>query len=259
MMTTPTKLSQIRDDLLARIGNSLADKIDELRRSTGMHQVAVVECRCGGCLELRFYWADELTGHRDPAVARQAAALAARGAGDGLGDYHLLVIDGDGLDAPAWFEFVRHDGSDLEPGLVEEAEQAWWAREVREHEQFMAQFRWMLALRLHLIEAEFDRVVEAAKRAGVEGRDWVGRALEDYMARPVPEAPPADAAATMGVLRGAALVEAFEMGVYLFHHSDEEDAYPDEFYGRVDALSRRTGAPPVWLVRRAILTALGDE
>jgi hypothetical protein len=253
MMTTPTKLSQIRDDLLARIGNSLADKLDALRRFNGMHHVAVVESPSEGCLELCYLRADELSMSPNPAYARPAAALAARSVGGGgPAVYHLVVaIRPDG---PAWFEFGRHDGPDLEPGFVEEAEQACWDARDREFDQYTATLRRMPALRLSLAQTEFDRVVDAANRAGVEGRDWVGRALEAYMSRSAPETPPADVEAQMEALRGDAQAIAEYINIYL----EEEGAYPDGFGERLEALSVRTGAPRVWLVRRAVLAALGD-
>jgi hypothetical protein len=218
-----------------------------------MHHVAVVESPSEGCLALHYSRADDLSMSPNPAFARPAAALAARSViGGGPAVYHLVVAIGP--DDPAWFEFGRHDGPDLEPGFVEEAEQAWWDANDRQYYRDTAPLRWLLALCLSLTKAESDRAKEAADRAGVEGRDWVGRALEAYLARPEPETPPADVAARMEALRGAARVLADDLCVYL----EEEGAYPDGFGERLEALSRRTGAPRVWLVGRAVLAALGD-
>src|SRR5262249_20818628 len=99
-----------------------------------------------------------------------------------------------------------------------------------------------------------DRAQEAADRAGVEGRDWVGRALEAYLSRPEPETPPAGVAARMEAFRGTARALADDLYVYV----EEEGAYPDGVGARLEPLPRRPGAPRVWLARRAVLAALGD-
>jgi hypothetical protein len=246
-----TKRAKIRDYLLGKIGNTLADRIDALDRSTGRHHVTVFGIGCNSDLTLRFLPAVALTGHSVSAVRGEAAELAVTTILGGRGADYYLLLDAADLTGPAWFTFVRPDGVDSDPGLVEAAEAAGAVGTDLYPVEQMARLGWVLAMLLSFTKVEFVRVVEAVDLAGVEGRVWVGGALEAYLTRPDPETPPADVA-FMEFLRGAAL----DLAHALFMDFEDEDAYTDGLGEPLQALSRRTGAPPAWLVRCAVMSAL---